>query len=160
MALIFVTGQVAVGDPTTGAGGNGPGGRDPTVTGNIKDVITKVFKLTSANFTTGGTSVKVAVLPADASIINIRMWTGIQLAGGGITAATVSLGTVASGTQFVNAVSAFATAGTNAVVSPITGIMQPYNIPYGLDIQIWATGTATTGNPSAGEIYMSVEYVR
>ena len=151
MAINFVQGQVAVSDPN-------PGG--PSATSNYKDLGVKVVKLTSANFTTTNVDTLVAVLPADSSILSIRLWTKTQLAGGGITAATVSLGTSSGGTQFVNAVTAFATAGTYTVVSPITGIVQNYNIPYGSDIQIFARGTATTGNPTSGEMYLIIEYVR
>ncbi len=151
MAIIVVPGQVAVGDPS-------PIG--PTATSNIKDVQTKIVKLTSANFTTGGTNTLVAVLPADATITGMRLWVKTQLAGGSVSAATYSVGTVSAGTQFVNAVTAFAAANTYVAVTPIAGIMQNYNIPYGQDIQVWVNGTATTGNPTSGELYLFVEYVR
>jgi pyridoxal biosynthesis lyase PdxS len=152
MAIVFVPGQVAVGDPAAGTG--------PSATSNIKDVLTKVIKLTSANFSTGGVNTQVAVLPADATILNMRLWVKTQLAGGGITAATYSVGSASAGTQFVNAITAFATAGTNVIVSPLTGIMQNYNIPYGTDIQVWVNGTATTGTPTSGELYLTLEYTR
>jgi hypothetical protein len=152
MAINFVQGQVAVSDPTAGTG--------PTATSNIKDVVTKVVKLTSANFSTTGVNTQVAVLPADATILGMRLWVKTQLAGGGITAATFSVGSSSAGTQFVNALTAFATAGTYSAVSPITGIYQNYNIPYGTDIQVWVNGTASTGNPTSGEIYLAIEYVR
>lgn len=151
MAIIFVPGQVAIGDPS-------PTG--PTANSNTKDVQTKVVKLTSANFSTGGTNTQVAVLPADSSITGMRLWVKTQLAGGSISAATFSVGTASAGTQFVSAITAFAAAGTYTMVSPITGIVQNYNIPYGQDIQVWVNGTATTGNPTSGEIYLIVEYVR
>ena len=151
MAVNFVQGQVAVGDPN-------PGG--PTAISNIKDVCVKVVKLTSANFTTTNVDTLVAVLPADSTILSVRQWVKTQLAGGGITAATVSLGSSSGGTQFVNAVTAFGTAGAYSVVTPITGIVQNYNVPFGGDIQIFARGTATTGNPTSGEIYLIIEYVR
>ena len=152
MAINFVQGQVAISDPSAGTG--------PSATSNIKDVVVKAVKLTSANFSTGGTNTQVAVLPADATILRMDLWVKTQLAGGSISAATYSVGSASAGTQFVNAVSAFATAGTYAVVTPISGIMQNYNVPYGTDIQIWVNGTATTGNPTSGEIYLLIEYVR
>lgn len=155
MALIFQTGQVPVSDIATGGGPPGP-----TATSNIKDVVTKVVKLTSANFGTVAVNNKVAVLPADSSIIKMTLWVNNQLSGGGITAASFSVGSVSAGTQFINGLTAFATAGTYAVLTPITGIMQPYNVPFGADIQIWVSGTATTGNPTSGDMYLAVEYVR
>lgn len=155
MAFIFTPGQVAVSDPATGGGPQGP-----TATSNIKDVIVKAVKLTSANFGTSAVNTKVAVLAADASIIRLSLWTNVQLAGGGITAATISIGTSSGGTQIANGLTAFSTAGTYSVLSPVTGIVQNYNIPYGADQQIWVSGTATTGNPTSGEIYLLIEYIR
>jgi hypothetical protein len=155
MAFIFTAGQVAVSDPATGGGPQGP-----TATSNIKDVVVKAVKLTSANFGTSAVNTKVAVLPADASIIRLSLWTNVQLAGGGITAASISIGTVSAGTQIASAISTFATAGTYALVTPVTNIVQNYNIPYGLDQQIWVSGTATTGNPTSGEVYLLIEYIR
>jgi hypothetical protein len=152
MAINFVPGQVAVSDPSAGTG--------PSATSNIKDVVVKAVKLTSANFGTTAVNTQVAVLPADATILRMDLWVKTQLAGGGITAATFSVGSSSAGTQFVNALTAFATAGTYTVISPITGIMQNYNVPYGNDIQVWVNGAATTGNPTSGEIYLLIEYVR
>lgn len=152
MAINFVQGQVAVGDPS-------PGG--PNSTSNDKDVHVKVVKLTSANFTTGGTNTLVAVLPADSTILNFRVWVRTQLTGGSISAATLSLGSASGGTQFVNASTlAFGAAGANTVIPSVSGIMQNYAIPLGADINIWAAGTATTGNPTGGELYVTIEYVR
>ncbi len=155
MAFIFTPGQVAVSDPATGGGPQGP-----TATSNIKDVVMKAMKLSSANFGTSAVNTKVAVLPADASIVRISLWTNIQLAGGGITAATINIGTVSAGTQIASAINTFGTAGAYSLVTPVTGIVQSYNIPYGLDQQIWISGTATTGNPTSGEVYLLIEYVR
>lgn len=152
MAINFVQGQVAVSDPTAGTG--------PSATSNIKDVVIKAVKLTSANFGTSAVNTQVAVLPADATILRMTLWVKTQLAGGGVTAASYSVGSASGGTQFINALTAFGTAGAYAVQTPITGIMQNYNIPYGTDIQIWVSGTATTGNPTSGEIYLLIEYVR
>lgn len=152
MAINFVQGQVAVGDPS-------PGG--PNSLSNDKTQHIKVIKLTSANFTTGGTNTLVAVLPADASILNIRVWVKTQLTGGSISAATLSLGSASGGTQFVNASTlAFGTAGANTVVPSVANIVQNYAVPLGADINIWAAGTATTGNPTGGELYVFIEYVR
>lgn len=151
MAIIVVPGQVTVGDPS-------PIG--PTATSNIKDVQSKIVKLSGANFTTGGVNTQVAVLPADATITGMRLWVKTQLAGGSVSAATFSVGTASAGTQFINALTAFAAAGVYTMLTPITGIMQNYNIPYGQDIQVWVNGTATTGNPTSGELYLFIEYVR
>jgi len=152
MAINFVQGQVAVSDPAAGTG--------PNASSNIKDVVVKAVKLTSANFTTDGTNTLVAVLPADSTILGFRLWVKTQLAGGSISAATYSVGTQSAGTQFISALTAFGTAGAYAVQTPVTGIFQNYNPPYGSDIPVWVNGTATTGNPTSGELYLLIEYVR
>lgn len=152
MAINFVQGQVAVGDPN-------PGG--PTATSNIKDKFVKVVKLTSANFTTTNVDTLVAVLPADATILGFDFWVKTQLAGGSVSAATLSLGSSSGGTQFVSASTlAFGTAGTYTTMPAVSGIMQNYNVPLGSDIQIYARGTATTGNPTSGELYLAINYAR
>ena len=152
MAINFVQGQVAVGDPN-------PTG--PTPLSNIKDVVTKVVKLTSANFTvTTATNTLVARLPADATILSMSYWNKTKLAGGSISAAAMSVGSTSGGTEFVSAFDVFTTVGTMAFLSPITGIMQNYSLPLGGDIPSWVKGLATTGSPTSGEVYLVIEYVR
>lgn len=153
MAIQFVPGQVALGDPYPNA---------PTVLSNPpKDIQIKVVKLSSANFTTGGTNTLVAMLPADATILSFRTWVRTQLAGGSISAATLALGNASGGAQFHAASAlAFGTAGTYTVMPTPLGIMQNYQIPQGADIPIWVAGVATTGNPTSGELYLIIEYVR
>lgn len=133
-----------------------------TATSNSKVTMTKTVKLTFANFTTGGTAQVLAVLPADSSILDFQIWTKTKLSGGGITAATLSIGDqLVSATQFANGLDALTPAsGAFAPASPVTNIMQPYGLPLGPDIRVLFTGTATTGNPTAGEIYVVIEYVR
>jgi hypothetical protein len=138
-----------------------PNSAGPFNTFQDKTPKVRVFKLTNANYTTGGTTALVGVLPADASILSMSLWTKTVLSGNSVSAATISVGSASSGTQFVNANAAgFAASGVKTALSPITGIMQPYALPPGNDIQLWVTGTATTGNPTAGEQYLEVTYVR
>lgn len=150
MAIQFVQGQVAVSDPN-------PNG--PSAISNIKDVVTKVVKLTSANFSTGGTNTLVAVLPADASILTMFLQVNTQLSGGGITAAAVDVGSASGGAQYVSAASAFGAAGANSLLNKLGGV-DNYQVPLVGDKPIWVKGTATTGNPTGGEVYLIVTYVR
>jgi len=137
-----------------------PNPAGPFSTFQVKDIQCKVFKLTNANFTTGGVNTLVGALPAFVSIVGMKLWVKTQLAGGGITAATINVGTASGGTQFVSAFTAFGTAGAQSIVTPINNIYQPYNPPYTTgDIQLWVGGTATTGNPTSGELYLEVDYV-
>lgn len=152
MAINFVQGQVATSDPT-------PGG--PTALSNVKETFIKVAKLTSANFSTSNVDTLLMVLPADATIVSFRLWVKTQLAGNSISAATLALGSASGGAQFMAANSAaFGTAGVATWLTPVLAIMQNYNVPQGGDIQIWGRGAATTGTPTSGEMYLTVEYVR
>ena len=151
MAILLNGGQVAISDPN-------PSG--PAATSNVKDVQCKVVRLTSANFATTAVNTLVAVLPADATILNMQLLVKTQLAGGGITAATLNLGTSSGGTQFASAVNAFGAAGANADVASLSNVMQLYQVPLGGDIQVFAGGTATTGNPTSGELFVTIYYVR
>lgn len=150
MAIVFIPGQVAVSDPN-------PGG--PSATSNIKDVVVKAVKLSSANFSTTGVNTLVAVLPADASILNMQLLVETQLAGGGITAAAIDIGASSGAADYVSAASAFGVAGTNSMLSKLGGV-EHYNVPLGADKGIWVKGTATTGNPTSGEVYLMIYYVR
>jgi hypothetical protein len=126
-----------------------------------KEIQVKAVKLTFADFTTGGAAAVKAVLPADASIIGFRLWVKTQLSGNGITAATLSIGTSGTPTQFINATgNAFNAANAYAFIGTESNIFQDLSLPQTSDISLLFTGTATTGNPTAGEMYVLIEYVR
>jgi hypothetical protein len=144
MALIFT-------DPNTAG---------PFDSFQVKDVITKVVKLTNTNFSTTGVNTLVATLPADASIVEISYWNKTQLAGGSISAATMSIGATSGATTYASAFNVFTASGTYGFVSPVTGILQPYNPPMLATYPLWINGTSTTGNPTSGEIYVIIKYVR
>lgn len=151
MAINFVQGQVAVGDPN-------PTG--PNANSNDKDIHVKVFKLTSANFTTTGVNTLIGVFPADSTFLSVDYYTKTVLSGNGVTSPTLSLGNVSAGTQFTTTSALTNTAGTHARISGVSGFMQNYAVPLGGDISLWAAGACSTGNPTAGEIYVYVSYVR
>ena len=132
-----------------------------TATSNDKDVHVKVVKLIFSDFVTGGTASVKAVLPADSTILSMSYWKKTAFSGNSISAATLSIGISGAATQFVNAFDVHTpAAGTNARLTPITNIMQDYNPDTRTDISLLFTGTATTGNPTAGEMYVAIEYVR
>ena len=136
--------------------------RNPTATSNDKDVHIKVVQLTFADFTTGGANSIKAVLPGDSTILNIGYWKKTAFSGGGITAATLSVGIPGAATTFVSALDVNTpAAGANAEMTPVTNIMQGHAVtPAGNDIPLLFTGTATTGNPTAGELFIRIWYVR
>jgi hypothetical protein len=116
-------------------------------------------KLGASDFTTGGTASVKAVLPKDASIIGFRLWNKTVLSGNSISAATLSIGVTGTATKYVNAVSAFGSTNAYSVIAAASNIFQTEGAETG-DISLLFTGTATTGNPTAGELYVLVEYVR
>ena len=152
MAIQFLPGQVAVGDPSP----IGP----TALSGPVKDLQVKVVKLSSANFTTAGTNTLVAVLPADATILGFRHWVKTALSGNGVTSPTATIGATSAGTDYTNALAITNTTGTYAVASSVTGIVQNYQVPLSGDLNIWYKGSCSTGNPTAGEIYLIIDYVR
>jgi len=135
---------------------------NPTATSNDKVVHTKTVRLTFADFVTGGIASVKAILPADSTILFMEWWKKTAFSGNGVTAATLSIGVTGTPTQFVNALDVNTpAAGFSGEVTPITNIMQPYSAPVaGPDISLLFTGTATTGNPTAGELYVTIVYVR
>lgn len=134
---------------------------NPTATSNDKNVHSKTVRILGTSFSLPGSVSVLAVLPADATILSVDFYKKTQLTGGGVTAATVSIGVPGAPTQFVNAYDALTpVAGTSVKVTPILNIMQPYNVPQGNDIMLQFTATATTGVPTAGDIYFTVNYVR
>ena len=137
-----------------------PNSVGPFASFQLKDVQARVFKLDYTFFSTSGVNTKLGVLPADASILKITTWLKTAFAGNSVSSPTLSLGTASGGTQFSNAVALTNTTGTLVAHSPVTGIMQPYNVPNTTDINIWANGGCSTGNPTSGELYVYVEFVR
>ena len=134
---------------------------NPTATNMDKDVHVKTVKLTFADFTTGPAVSVKAVLPADSSILGFDYWKKTAFSGGSVSAVTLSIGTPAAATNFVNGFDVHTpAAGTTAIITPETNIMQGLSLPLGSDIQLQFTGTATTGNPTAGELYVQIFYVR
>lgn len=137
-----------------------PNSAGPFATFQVKDIVTKVFKLTFANFTTTNTDTLIGRLPADASIVGVDTWMKTALSGGGVTSPVLSLGSTSGGTQFSSAVALTNTTGTFVAHTPITGILQEYQVPLGGEINLYARGGCSTGNPTAGELYVIVKYVR
>lgn len=151
MTFQVLNGQVAISDPN-------PGG--PSALSNVHQEQNKIVRLTSANFSTAGVNTLVAKLPPDSTITSMALWVKTQLSGGSISAATISVGLTSAGTDFISAISAFAASSVRVTLTPISGIYELYNIPWGNDILIWVNGTSTTGTPTAGEMYLQINYTR
>jgi hypothetical protein len=137
-----------------------PNSAGPFSTFQVKDVVTRIFRLTFANFTTANTDTLIGRLPADASILEVNTWLRTAFSGNGVTLPVLSLGSASGGTQFSSAVAITNTAGTFASHTPMTGILQEYQAPLAGEISLFARGGCSTGNPTAGELLVIVKYVR
>jgi hypothetical protein len=134
---------------------------NPTPTNMDKATHRKVVKLVNTDFVTGGVASVKAVLPSDSTIISMSVWYKTKLSGGGITAATLSIGIPGTPTYFVSALDVLTpNGGTSSDISAITNIMVGLGSTPVNDYSLLFTGTATTGNPTAGELYVSIVYVR
>jgi hypothetical protein len=119
-------------------------------------------KLTSSDFTTGGAASVKAVLPQDASIIGFRYWTKTAFSGNGVTALSLSVGVTGTATKYLNSGSITLTAGAGSTTlgaGSWANIFQDAGVETG-DQSLMFTGTATTGNPTAGEAIVLIEYIR
>lgn len=126
-----------------------------------KQLYVTAVKLTFADFTTGGTASVKSALPADASIVGIDLWTKTTFSGNGVTVASLQLGVPGTVAKFMAATSLSLTAGAAVYPTALTNMLTEYDptTPTG-DQQLLFTGTATTGNPTAGEAYALIKYVR
>lgn len=129
---------------------NGP----TAVTPFNKDVVVKAFAI---NRTDTVSTVK-CVIPADATIIDIRVFsTGASNAG---TAATINVGTATNATYFLSGIDVKGATG-KLNTSGATNLFNLENIPLGSDIQISGQYAETGAASSAGgPFYVTVEYVR
>ena len=129
-----------------------------TATANNKSLHVKSVKLTFADAVTGGTASVKAVLPAQATILGFLFQKKTELTGNSISAATLSIGVTGAATSFVNAADILTPAVGAQTFLTSTGTHQGYAVPAGGDISLLFTGTATTGNPTAGEVYVDILY--
>lgn len=140
----------------------GPNGPTPTSPAS-KEISVKAVKLTFADFTTGGTASVKAYLPCDASIVGFRHWTKTTYAGNGVTVVSLQIGVTGTVNKFLSATTLSLTGGTAGVATAITagtGAFQECDPTAPVDVALLFTGTATTGNPTSGESYVLIEYVR
>lgn len=142
-----------------------------TTSGTIRNTgptaVYQTRKINYANVATG-TAATIMTLPAGAHILNIFVDTLTTLSGGGITAATLTLGTSATADLFFPATTIL-TAGrqsptlTTTQVTAYAGAAStaaPDGIGIGpTDVLVVATPTFTTGNPTAGVVQITIGYL-
>jgi hypothetical protein len=130
-------------------GANGPTAVTPT----FKDVICKAFSVARTDTVA---SIK-AVIPGDATIINVMIYGTASNAG---TTATLSVGTTSTATEIVNAQDVKTAGGLIRPTSNVGGLFAVENIPISTDIQLYAKYAETGAASSAGAWTVLIEYVR
>lgn len=129
---------------------NGP---TPT-TPFAKDVVVKAFAINR----TDTTATVKCVLPADATIVDIRVVSTAASNAG--TSASISVGIPGTPGNFINALDVKTSVG-KLNTTGATNLFNLENIPLGPDIQITGSYTeAGTASSAGGPFYVAVEYVR
>lgn len=126
------------------------------ITPTLKDVQQRAFRIARTDTTA---SVK-AELPADVTITDIKI---IGVASDAATTATLSIGTSATATEYINGQDVKTAGGMIRPTTTFSAVNLPNleNVPLGTDIQIYAK-YAETGTPSTtgGPWTVIVEFVR
>jgi hypothetical protein len=137
---------------------------DPVQTANLsygmKDIEVKVFSVPFSYFATGNVDTLLGTFPADTAFLGFDVWVGTVLAGNGVTSPVVSLGSASGGTQFASAVAVTNSAGYNAKLTPVTGILQAHDNINRTDIRLFLRGGCSTGTPTSGQMYLVVYFAR
>lgn len=119
-----------------------------------KDVVVKAFAINR----TDTTSTVKCVIPADATIIDIRVFS--TAASNASTSAVINIGNATTANYFVSALDVKTSAG-KLNTTGATNLFNLENTPLGADIQISGqyveTGTASS---AGGPFYVAIEYVR
>lgn len=131
-----------------------------TISNGIKQEYLKIVKCTFDDFKTGGQTSTKEILPSDASIVRIDYWKKTAFSGNGVTAVSLNIVQANTGVSFVSGLDVHAPAANSVGSAPLTNAYQAYDPQTKPDIPLNFVGTATTGNPTAGEIYFVIRYVR
>lgn len=131
-----------------------------SISNGIKQEYVKIVKLTFADFKTGGQTTMKEILPADAMITGIRYWKRTAFSGGSVSAVTLNIVQANTGSSLVTSFDAHTPAAGAQGFVATNGGATIFSGPATIDIPLNFVGTATTGNPTAGEIYIVVSYVR
>jgi hypothetical protein len=137
--------------------------RDGAVTAkNVGHVVmTQYAVVPFSAITTAPTARNLFTLPAGAKITNFRVETVTAISGGSVSAVAVTLGKTGTANAFLTsmAVPLTATRQTQAIVDAQFAAPACNNIGT-TDVTVTGTFTATTGNPTAGQVVVTVEYIQ
>jgi hypothetical protein len=137
--------------------------RDGTVTTRNTGVVILAQTATVAfgDITTSPSAVNLFTLPAGAKITNFAFETVTAISGGSVSAVAVTLGKTGTANAFLTSMAVPLTAirQTQAIVDAQFAAPACNNIGTS-DVTITGTFTATTGNPTAGSVVVTVFYMQ
>jgi hypothetical protein len=117
-------------------------------------IATPLLASSAGNTFTATATVKIGTIPAGATIVRIAQYT--QVVNNAATSALVSLGTVASGTDFVaTGAAGMVTLGPTAITVPATSA----TVGLLTDLDIWVTNKSTGTAATTGVHQFSVDYI-
>lgn len=98
-------------------------------------------------------------LPAGAKIIRFAVEKTVAISGGGVTEVNVTFGTTATANLYLTSTALGLTTGTTSGLTAAQQVTATNNIGT-VDVPVRGTFTAATGNPTAGTVVVTVEYIQ
>lgn len=124
-------------------------------------VLTQSATVSFSVVTTSPTAQQLFILPAGSKIVRFNVEKTTALSGGGITAVNTTFGTSGTANAYQTSIDIGLTAAQTpratldaALVSSATNNIGTADVP------VFGTFTAVTGNPTAGTVVVTVEYIQ
>lgn len=115
----------------------------------------------TAALTSGAVAQALFTLPAGSRINRIMVEKTVAVTGNGVTQVAMTVGDGTTANKYVTSVNLATAAGMTAQATIDAGVQVAETSNIGTtDITFYGTFTATTGNPTAGTILVTVEYVQ
>ena len=124
-------------------------------------ILAQTATVSYAAMTTSPTAQALFVLPAGAKIVRFDIEVVTAISGGSVSNVGVTIGNVGTANKYMTTVST-TTSSVKVVQATIDAAMfvaQTNNIGTS-DVTIYGTFTAATGNPTAGSMVVTVEYMQ
>ena len=135
------------------------GGTTTRKTGSVK--LSQTASVGFAAMTTSPTAQALFTLPAGSKILNFMFEKTTVISGGSVSAVNVTLGDGTTADKYLTSMAAGLTAAkTTQAVVDAQFVTAGCNNVGTTDVTIYGTFTAVTGNPTAGAIAVTVEYIQ
>jgi hypothetical protein len=122
--------------------------------------VTQVATVPFSVITTAPTAQQLFTLPAGAKIIRFNVEVVTALSGGSVSNCGITFGNVGTANFFVTTFNTGVASVKvpQATVDAATVVAQTNNIGL-IDVPVYGTFTAATGNPTAGSVVVTIEYI-